>query len=264
MLYTKKLLAVLLALTLLVSASLTACGGKDEDAETSTSVSDSLTTPSDDPAEESEEADPSDSEEEADPSTSQPESSDQPEESVSPSKEPSTSAKPSAKPSTSAKPSVKPSQPAPSPSPSPSPSPAPSQPAPSEPQAPAGPTSADIMAKVDASYEMPMPQLLDDSSLSSIYGLDLSLVEDHCVKVPMMNVKANEIAIIRVKNASDVATVKSVLESRKATIVKQFEQYLQDQLDIAKNGIIGSSGNYVYMVIHEDASAIVDIIKANA
>lgn len=248
----KKILAALVAVSLLASLALTGCGNKSQtEADPSVEVSTSApeTTPADEEQDEEEEpvnvATPA-------PSVSQ-----------EPSAAPSVSTSVSAKPSTSAKPSAspKPSQPAPTPTPTPTPEPSPE---PSNPAAPVGATPSDIMAKIDSQYEFPAMMEMDGDTISAVYGLDLSLAQDYCVKMPLMNVKVNEIAIIRVKDAKDVETVKSVLSARKASVVQQFEQYLQDQLEIAKAAIIGSTGNYVYLVMDPNASAIVDLIKANA
>ena len=60
--------------------------------------------------------------------------------------------------------------------------------------------------------------------MSAFYPtLDLSKMESYCVKGPMMNVKAGEVAVFQVKDSADVPAVKQVLQQRAADVAKSFE-----------------------------------------
>lgn len=177
---------------------------------------------------------------EVQPSTSQPQS--KPESSTAPSVAPQPSPEPAPQPSP---------EPVPQPSPEPSPEPSP------QPPAAATPTCSELFTTITSDgNERPSMQDVNDNMLSALYGIDASLLEDYCAKVPLMNVKVNEIAILKVKDSQNVSTVKAALQSRKDSVVQQFQQYLPDQLEIAKAGVVGSSGNYVYLILDPNASSM--------
>jgi hypothetical protein len=110
-----------------------------------------------------------------------------------------------------------------------------------------------ILAKVE------QPSLMDVTSdmLQDLYHLDPALLEQFTIKMPMMNVKTNEIAILKVKDANDIAAVEEAVKQRAEDVQKQFETYLQDQYENAKNYKIVVKENYLLFVISESADTIV-------
>lgn len=262
----KHIIAGVLVIALCLGIAFVSCN-RQKDADTSVSEStpsntEEMILPSNETQEEQEDEtnEEVESEEgtEVDPSENTP--SEAPETSTAPSTsetKPSTS-QPQSKPESSTAPSVTP-QPSPEPTPEPSPEPAP-QPSPEpspEPPAAAAPTCSELFTTITSDgNERPSMQDVNDNMLSALYGIDASLLEDYCAKVPLMNVKVNEIVILKVKDSQNVSTVKAALQSRKDSVVQQFEQYLQDQLEIAQAGVVGTSGNYVYLIMDEHASSM--------
>lgn len=261
----KQIIAIVLAIALCLGIALVSCNG-NKDADTSVSESGVTTTDEMTPPFEEGQDENADGEENPDAQPSEGENSEAPETSTPPSTsetKPSTS-QPQNKPESSTAPSVTPKpQPSPEPAPQPSPEPAPQpspeptpQPSP-EPPAAAAPTCSELFTTITSDgNERPSMQDVNDNMLSALYGIDASLLEDYCAKVPLMNVKVNEIVILKVKDSQNVSTVKAALQSRKDSVVKQFEQYLQDQLEIAQAGIVGTNGNYVYLIMDEHASSM--------
>ncbi|RIE01152.1 DUF4358 domain-containing protein [Cohnella faecalis] len=107
--------------------------------------------------------------------------------------------------------------------------------------------------------EQPRLIELESDKLKDIYYLDPELLTEFTIRMPLMNVKTNEIAVLKVKNAKDIAAVKKGLEKHAIDVQKQFETYLQDQYENAKNYKIVTKGNYVLFVISESAD---DLVKA--
>lgn len=94
------------------------------------------------------------------------------------------------------------------------------------------------------------------------YGIDTSTLADFSGRMPLMNVKTNEIAVFKVKKEKDIDAVKKGMVSRAEAVQKQFESYLQDQYENAKNYKIVVQGNYVLFVISESADDLVKAFKA--
>lgn len=109
--------------------------------------------------------------------------------------------------------------------------------------------------------EVEQPKLIELTAedLKNLYNLDAAKLEDFSVRVPMMGVKTNEIAIFKVKDEKDIAEVLTAIEQRAESVMKTFEQYLQDQYENAKNHKIITKGNYVLFVISDQADELIAV-----
>ncbi|MFJ7978065.1 DUF4358 domain-containing protein [Peribacillus sp. NPDC096379] len=115
---------------------------------------------------------------------------------------------------------------------------------------------ADQMVK---KVQEPAQMELSAEELKDLYKIDPKKLEDFSIRVPMMNVKTNEIAILKVKDAKDVADVKAAAKQRAENVMKQFEHYLPDQYENAKNYRLITKGNYVLLVISDKADEIIKV-----
>ena len=95
-----------------------------------------------------------------------------------------------------------------------------------------------------------------------LYNVDKSIYEDVVIYGSMMSVKANEIILIKVKNESDIAGAKSVLEARKQQVYKTWEQYLPDQFEIVKKAQIKTNGKYVALIITPNTDAVANVFMS--
>lgn len=103
---------------------------------------------------------------------------------------------------------------------------------------------------------------LEADAMQQLYGVDPALLEDYSVAVPGMNIRVNEIALMQVKDEKDLEIVENALKQRQASVVGVFEQYLPDQLEIARNAKIGHVGNVAYLIIHEQAAEMETALQA--
>ncbi len=106
--------------------------------------------------------------------------------------------------------------------------------------------------------QVEQPKLIDleAEAVKRQYHLDPSLLADYSIKIPLMNVKTNEIAVLKVKDSKDVETVEAAVKQRAEDVQKQFETYLPDQYENAKNYKLVVKGNYVLFVISESADKL--------
>ncbi len=118
------------------------------------------------------------------------------------------------------------------------------------------PATKDIVDEMLKQVEQPVLMEMSGEQVKEAYGIDMALLEDYAVHVPLMNVKTNEIAIFKVKKPTDIAAVKKGIETRAENVQKQFEQYLQDQYENAKNYKLVTKGNYVLFLISESADEL--------
>lgn len=138
------------------------------------------------------------------------------------------------------------------PSPGANPSESPSAPAASSKKL----TPAAILDEMLKQVEQPPLMDVGADMVQSMYHLDPALLEAYAIRTPLMNVKTNEIAILRVKNAADVKTVEDAVKQRAADVQKSFETYLPDQYENAKNYKLVTEGNTILFLISESADKL--------
>lgn len=119
-------------------------------------------------------------------------------------------------------------------------------------------TPKEMMDAILAIIEEPALMDMNAELIKDMYHFDPALADQYIVKMPMMNVKTNEIAIFKLKDAASLSTVEEGMKQRATDVQKQFETYLQDQYENAKNYKIVAHDNYVLFVISDNANKIVD------
>lgn len=116
-------------------------------------------------------------------------------------------------------------------------------------------TTKEMVDAMLAKIEPPALMELQGDMLTQMYYLDAALLDQYTIMTPMMNIKTNEVAIIKVKDAKDVPAVEEAIKKRAGDVQKQFETYLQDQYENAKNYKLVTKGKYVLFVISDSAEA---------
>ena len=124
-----------------------------------------------------------------------------------------------------------------------------------------GAAPADIYSKL-TSY-LPSMVSFDDSYISNYYGIDASQLDGYVFAAAEDVTQADTVVILKAKDASSVSTLSSQL----ATVKQQKEAELQDynptEYQVAAAGFVKTSGNYVYLIMSNNASAIDQVISAN-
>jgi uncharacterized protein YpmS len=118
-------------------------------------------------------------------------------------------------------------------------------------------TTKEMVDGMLAKIEQPALIEMTGDMVKQMYYFDPALLEEYTIMSPMMNVKTNELAIFKVKDAKDIAAVEAGIKKRAEDIQKTFETYLQDQYENAKNYKLVTKGNYVIFVISENADQFV-------
>lgn len=96
--------------------------------------------------------------------------------------------------------------------------------------------------------------------LGSLYGINTDNVEKVSGKMPMMNVQASMYVVIKAKEGA-VDSVKTKVENYGTAYEEQWATYLPAQYELVKQRKIGVKGNYVYLIVSENASDLEALIK---
>lgn len=98
---------------------------------------------------------------------------------------------------------------------------------------------------------------LDDKKLGRIYGIEAEELEGYFVYVSTSNVKADEVAVFKLKESTKENGVKSRIEERLIQLSKSFEDYIPAESTKIKNKIIEVKGNYILVVVSKSSDKIV-------
>ena len=95
----------------------------------------------------------------------------------------------------------------------------------------------------------------DNDKALALYSVDEAFLAEYEVYIGT-GATAEEIAVFRVKDSQDVATVKAACETRIADQKKACENYLPDEMPKLGSPVIRTAGNYVVMVVSNDNAKI--------
>ncbi|MFF2091493.1 DUF4358 domain-containing protein [Paenibacillus sp. NPDC058174] len=123
-------------------------------------------------------------------------------------------------------------------------------------------STKEMVDSVLAAHEQPKLLELESAMVKDMYHFDPALLEESTIMTPMMNVKTNEIAVLKVKDSKDVAAVEEGVKKRAEDVQKTFETYLPDQYENAKNYKLVTKGNYVIFIISESADELEQAFEA--
>lgn len=97
-------------------------------------------------------------------------------------------------------------------------------------------------------------------TLGTMLQITADEVEEVIGKMPMMNVQASMYLVIKAKDGA-VDSVKTKVENYGTAYEEQWATYLPQQYELVKQRKIGVKGNYVYLIISENAADLEALIK---
>ena len=97
-------------------------------------------------------------------------------------------------------------------------------------------------------------------TLETVLQITVDEVDEVIGKMPMMNVQASMYIVIKAKDGA-VESVKTKVENYGTAYEEQWATYLPEQYELVKQRKIGVKGNYVYLIISENASDLEALIK---
>lgn len=90
--------------------------------------------------------------------------------------------------------------------------------------------------------------------VKKMYGLNAGDYEDVLFYAPVSGMDAQEMLIIKLKNNAQKEQVVNAIESRLASQKNSFEGYGVSQTALLNEAVLDARGNYVFYIVHEQAS----------
>lgn len=143
-------------------------------------------------------------------------------------------------------PTAQPSVPTATPTPVPTPTPTPA------PQLSASEVMGKIMAALPNTYNLSeMPEEIYEG----VYKINPADYDSVSIYGAMINVKSNEVIVIKAKDANGLEKAKTALNARKKALEEQWKRYLEDQYQIVLGGKVVTKGLYAALIIAEGAQS---------
>ena len=89
--------------------------------------------------------------------------------------------------------------------------------------------------------------------------IDTDQLEEGFILVPMMNVKSDEIILLKAKDEDQVNQLKKLLEAERLAQMETWERYLPDQYEKVQKNVIKTHGKYLLYVTYDYPEKIVQI-----
>ena len=118
----------------------------------------------------------------------------------------------------------------------------------------------ELKTTIHEKTEWPMMMEVDPETLAQVYYLDQELYNQAVVEASAVSVHASELIMIEAKDGK-IADVKQAIDKRLEDAKQTWSRYLPEQYDLVLAAQTVESGNYLFVVIHPEAEAIVEIIN---
>lgn len=119
----------------------------------------------------------------------------------------------------------------------------------------------EIYEEIAASVELQSPMTVPEAFVAN-YGIDFSTIDDYIFVMSELSTSVETVAVFKSEDAAARESVSVALQTFADGKRAEMENYLPEQFDIVDRSSIKTSGDYVYLVISENAEAIEEIIAA--
>lgn len=88
------------------------------------------------------------------------------------------------------------------------------------------------------------------------FNFNLEDIEEGIIKFPMINLQADEVIILKLKDETKAADIEEALQKHVENQLQAFENYVPKNYELVKNHIFKTNGKYVLFVVSEEAEKI--------
>lgn len=120
---------------------------------------------------------------------------------------------------------------------------------------------SEIYNTIQNSVELISPVEMTDDFLENYYGIDLAMLDSYICVISEDATSAETVFIARLNNIQDSDAVSECISMVKEDKAAEMQDYLPEQYDIVTKSDVICEGNYVWLVISDNARAINDIIQ---
>lgn len=119
----------------------------------------------------------------------------------------------------------------------------------------------DVLEKINTTYdESNLTQLTDVNDLKTYYQIDTNDVKQFAAEINENTSEAAvEIVLVEAKDATAATNIQTKLQNRYNSIYSQYASYSAEQVAMVKSCKVTTDGNFVTMIVANDAAGMLDI-----
>lgn len=111
-----------------------------------------------------------------------------------------------------------------------------------------------VAQSVTAAIDMEAMQEGSNRMLKKLYGLNAGDYEGVMLYMPVTNMDAEEILIVKLKDQSQAESVTAAIRARLETQKTSFEGYGIEQFALLEKHVLDVQGNFIFYGVHADVS----------
>jgi hypothetical protein len=118
------------------------------------------------------------------------------------------------------------------------------------------PSVKEIDAMIKQSVDISSLEVMEYVKLKKLYGISKTEIDDFVFYRAPSNVKAEEILIIKVKDGTQVESVKEKIDKRIARQAASFKDYLPNEYYLIEKSVVEVYNNYILLAVSNEALKI--------
>ncbi|MBQ7535755.1 MAG: DUF4358 domain-containing protein [Stomatobaculum sp.] len=123
-------------------------------------------------------------------------------------------------------------------------------------------TPKELYEQIRKEAELPEMVLGDEEYIQNYYGIDPEILEDYVFASADSAVLADAVIILKAKEKDSVEQLTETLQNIKEWKEAEMEDYAPEAYKVAKAASVRTEGNYVWLVMSDQAEKIEGIIRA--
>ena len=114
-----------------------------------------------------------------------------------------------------------------------------------------------VMSDINSTYSLNLKTLESKDDLSKYYSIKPESVKQFAAEIDSNNNAPVEIIMVEATDADAATEIEKALAARYNSIVSQYASYTPEKLDMVKNCKVTKDGNFVSLIITDNAEAMV-------
>ena len=120
-----------------------------------------------------------------------------------------------------------------------------------------------VMSDINSTYSLNLKTLESKDDLSKYYSIKPESVKQFAAEIDSNNNAPVEIIMVEATDANAATEIEKALAARYNSIVSQYASYTPEKLDMVKNCKVTKDGNYVSLIVADNAAEILQIGRAS-
>lgn len=120
----------------------------------------------------------------------------------------------------------------------------------------------DVTTKINSEYSLQLKELSSVDDLNTYYSIDSADVKQFAAEIDETNSAPKEIVLVEAVDSAAADRVEKALTNRYNSIYSTYSSYSPEQLDMVKNCSVTKDGNFISLIVADNAPAIVDYYKS--